>query len=302
MTENDHLLEVLEHPEQITEEFYRNCPRCDQFMILLIRPDFREVFLGLHGSFSRGEEFELIMNHQLDCESAVHKSEFTGHDIREFIIEGVLGAAEFRKMNYAERLTSRDWSAILADTDPDCIWREFCDFSGFDNSDWVNLLACNPEYADCCPLEKLERSDIDALLREQPELAERFGIADAVELYLVNDAPHETGGDDTPFYPPLPPDAPCEPLTVWLKNSFPEMTGTDVARYVHRICFRTESLLGVYSRSAAEKKMTEISPRLKKLKNLRLEIRDKRCGAGGLCYMTSVQKRRGRRSDDGAPV
>ena len=180
MQENDRLLEVLEHPEQITEEFYRNCTRRDQFMILVCGPDFRNLFLALHGSFSCREEFELIMNHLLDCEDAIHKSEFTGHDIQNFIIEGALRVAEFKKMNYAERLTGRNWSEILANTDPDGVWKEYCDFSKFENSDWVNLLKYNPEYADSCPFEKLERTDIDALLRERPELAERCGITEPV--------------------------------------------------------------------------------------------------------------------------
>ena len=142
------ILKVLEHPERITEEFFRNCGRHDQFMILEIRPDFQELFLEINGSFSREEEFELIMNHMLACEDAAHKDEFTGYEISRFIIEGVLRVAEFKKMNYAERLTGHDWSAVLAETDPDCVWKDYCDFSKFDNSDWEKLLTFNPEYAD----------------------------------------------------------------------------------------------------------------------------------------------------------
>lgn len=266
------MLEVLEHPEQITKEFFRNCTRRDQFMILVCGPDFRKLFLELHGAFSSREEFELIMNHQLACEEALCKDEFTGHDIQNFIIEGVLRVAEFEKMNYAERLTGRNWSEILTNTDPEGVWKEHCDFSKFDNCDWVNLLTYNPEYADLCPFEKFGQDDIDVLLREQPELAERCGITDAVALYLVNDAPYEVEENDNPFYPPLPADAPREPLAAWLKQSFPEMTETDVDHYVHRICFQTGSRLGVYSRSAAEKKANEISPGLKELNHLRLEV------------------------------
>ena len=266
------LLEVLEHPEQITEEFFRNCTRRDQFMILVCGPDFRKLFIELHGSFIAREEFELIMNHQLACEDAVHKDEFTGHEIQDFIIEGVLSTAEFEKMHYSERLTGHNWSGILAETDPDGVWKDFCDFSKFDNSDWVNLLTFNPEYADRCPFEKLNQTDIDILLREQPELVERCGIADAMELYLVNKAPYEVEEKDNPFYPPFPVDAPVEPLATWLKQSFPEMTETDVDHYVHQICFQEKSRLGVYSPSAAEKKVNEISPGLKELNHLRLEV------------------------------
>ena len=158
-------------------------------MILEFRPDFQKRFLEIHGSFSCEEEFELIMNHMLVCESASHKDEFTGHDIARFIIEGVLRVAEFKKMKYADRLTGHDWSGILAETDPDDVWKDFCDFSTFDNSDWVNLLTFNPEYADRCPFEKQEQTDIDILLREQPELAEKCGVTDAVCLYLVNESP-----------------------------------------------------------------------------------------------------------------
>jgi len=266
------LLNVLEHPEQITEEFFRNRTRRDRFMILLVRPEFRPLFLGIHGSFSCEEESELIMNHMLACEDALCKDEFTGHDIQNFIIEGVLRIAEFKKMNYAERLTGHDWSEILAETDPDGVWKDYCDFFQFDNADWVNLLKYNPEYANFCPFEKFGQDDIDALLREQPELAERCGIADVMELYLVNEAPYEVEAKDNPFYPPLPVDAPAEPLAAWLKQSFPEMTETDVDHYVHQICFQEKSRLGVYSCSAAEKKANEISPGLKELNHLRLEV------------------------------
>ena len=162
------LPEVLEHPERITEVFFRNCGRRGQFMILLVRPDFRKLFLEIHGSFSCGEEFELIMNHMLACEDAAHKDRFTGHDIARFIIEGVLRVAEFGKMKYAERLSGHDWSEILAETDPDGVWKDFCDFSKFDNGDWVNLLTFNPEYAARCPFEKLGQADIDILLRKHP--------------------------------------------------------------------------------------------------------------------------------------
>ena len=272
MTETDHLLEALEHPEQITGEFFRNCMRHDQLMILIFRPEFKERFLELHGLFSVREEFELIMNHQLDCEDAVHKDEFTGHDIQNFIIEEALNVAEFKKMNYTERLTGRNWSEILANTDPESIWKDYCDFSKFDNFDWVNLLIYNPEYADHCPFEEFEQPDIDTLLREQPELAGKCGITEPVGLYLVNNAPYKDDEEDNPFYPLLPADAPREPLTAWLKESFPEMTESDVAHYVHRICFQAKSRLGVYSRSAAEEKMAKISPFLKTLRNLSLEI------------------------------
>ena len=272
MQETDHLLEVLEHPEQITEKFYRNCTRRDQFLILVCCPDFRDLFLELHGSFSCREEFELIMSHLLDCEDAIRKNEFTGHDIQNFIIEGALRITEFKKMNYAERLSGRNWSEILANTDPDGVWKEYCDFSKFENYDWVNLLTYNPEYADSCPFEKLEQTDIDTLLREQPALAERCGITEAVELSLINDTPYKANEEDIPFYPPLPADAPGESLTTWLKESFPEMTETDVAHYVYRICFQAKSMLGVYSRSAAEKKVAEISPGLKEQNHLRLKI------------------------------
>ena len=267
------MLEVWMHPEHVTEEDFRCCTRRDQLMILTIRPEFRKLFLEFHGSFTVREEFELIMNHELAFEDALCKNEFTGRDIQNFIIEGVLRPAEFEKMHYTERLTGSNWSEILSNTDPEGVWKEYCDFSKFDNADWVNLLMFNPEYADLCPFEKFGQDDIDALLREQPDLAERCGIADAVALYLVNEAPYEVDEKDNPFYPPLPAGAPRKPLTVWLKKSFPEMTETDVANYVHRICFHAENRLGIYSRPAAEKKAAEISPGLKELKKLRLTIR-----------------------------
>ena len=158
--------------EQITVETFRNCERRDQFMILLVRPEFRDLFLEIHGPFSRVEEFELIMNHMLACEDAAHKDEFTGNDIARFIIEGVLRTAEFEKMKYAERLNGHDWSGILAETDPEGVWKDYCDFSRNYNSDWLNLLTFRPEYAVRCPFEKLEQTDIDILIREQPELAD----------------------------------------------------------------------------------------------------------------------------------
>ena len=169
------MLDVWTHPEHVTEEAFRRCSRRDQLMILTVRPEFRKLFLEFHGSFTVREEFELIMNHVLAFEDALCKSEFNGRDIQYFIIEGVLRAAEFEKMHYAERLTGRNWSEILSNTDPEGVWKEYCDFSKFDNSDWLNLLTFDPEYADRCPFEKFGQDDIDALLREQPGLAERIG-------------------------------------------------------------------------------------------------------------------------------
>ena len=265
------LLEVLEKPEEITEELFRSCSRHDQFLSLIFRRDFRELFLELHGSFSCREEFELIMNHELDCEDAIRKNEFSGHDIEEFIIEQVLSVAEFKKMNYAERLTGHNWSGILASTDPDDIWKDYCDFSKFDNSDWVYLLTCNPEYADRCPFGNFELGDIDILLREQPGLAEKCGIRDAVGLYLMNDAPYPAGRDDIPAYPPYPADTPCERLSAWLKAVFPEMPENAVCRLVWHICFKETTLLGVYTHPAAEAKAAEISPGLKGVPHLRLQ-------------------------------
>lgn len=172
--------EVLEHPERITEEVFRSCSRSDQLMILIdYRRDFRELFLEINGSFSYPEEVELILNHLLECEDAAHKSEFTGYNIQRFIIEGALSLDEFKKMNYAERLTAHNWCGILSETDPDDVWKDFCDFSRFDNDDWVNLLTWWPEYADRCPFEKLGPADIEVLLREQPQLAEKCGVRDA---------------------------------------------------------------------------------------------------------------------------
>lgn len=153
MKEN-YVPEVWLHPERITEESFRRCTRHDRLMILTVRPEFKKIFLELHGSFTIREEFELIMNHVLACEDAVHKDEFTGRDIQEFIIEGVLRAAEFEKRHYAERLTGRNWSEILANTDPDGVWKEYCDFSRFDNADWENLLQYRPEYARISPFGK----------------------------------------------------------------------------------------------------------------------------------------------------
>ena len=143
--------------------------------------------------------------------------------------------------------------------------------NGFANP-FISHFTQVPEYADSCPFEKLEQTDIDTLLREQPALAERCGITEAVELSLINDTPYKANEEDIPFYPPLPADAPGESLTTWLKESFPEMTETDVAHYVYRICFQAKSMLGVYSRSAAEKKVAEISPGLKEQNHLRLKI------------------------------
>lgn len=174
MKETD-MQKVWEHPEHITEEDFRCFARHDQLMILTVRPEFRELFLERHGSFTAREEFELIMNHVLACGDAVHKDEFTGHDIQDFIIEGVLRPAEFEKMHYEERLTGRNWSEILANTDPEGVWKDYCDFSKFNNSDWVNLLMFNPEYAERCPFDKFGQDDIDALLREQPCLAGKIG-------------------------------------------------------------------------------------------------------------------------------
>ena len=168
-------LEIWEHPEHVTEEVFRCCTRRDQFMILLVHPEFRNLFLEIHGSFTIREESGLIMNRVFACEDAVCKNDFSGRDIQEFIIEGVLRPAEFERMNYAERLTGRNWSEILSNTDPGGVWKEYCDFSRFDNADWVNLLTRDPEYADRCPFEKFGQDDIDALLRKQPDLTEKIG-------------------------------------------------------------------------------------------------------------------------------
>lgn len=267
------MLEALEHPELITAEIFRDYTRHDQFMILDARPDFRELFLEINGAFTKQEEFEMIMSNQLPCEDANRKDEFTGHDIREFIIEEALRVAEFRKMKYAERLDGYDWSEILANTDPDGVWKDYCDFSKFDHSDWVNLLSANPEYADRCPFEKLEQSEIDSLLREQPELAGKCGITDATGLYLVNDAPYKDEDPDIPFYPSLPADAPRKELTAWLKASFPEMTEHEVSRWLHTICFNSESRLGTYSRSVAVKKAEKLTEDIKNLKNFHLKVK-----------------------------
>jgi len=121
------LLEIWEHPEQVTEEVYRCCTRRSQFMILLVRPEFRTLFLEFHGSFTVREESELIMDHMLDCEDACCKNEFTGRDIQKFIIEGVLRPAEFEKMHYAKRLTSRNWNEILSNADTEGVWKKYCD-------------------------------------------------------------------------------------------------------------------------------------------------------------------------------
>lgn len=268
------MLEALEHPERITAELFCKYTRHDQFMILDERPDFRELFLKLNGAFTKQEEFEMIMSSQLSCEDATSKDEFTGHDIQEFIIEEVLHVDEFLKMNYAERLDGHAWSEILANTDPDGAWKDYCDFSKFNNADWINLLSATPEYADRCPFGKLTQSEIYALLREQPGLAEKCGITDAAGLYLVNDTPCKDEETDIPFYPSLPADVPRKELTAWLKASFPEMTEHDISRWLHTICFNKESCLGIYSRSVAEKKAETISKKINFLKNFHLTVND----------------------------
>ena len=128
------LVEMMVHPERIPEEIFRECSRNDQFMLLECRPDLRNLFLALNGSFSRQEEIYLIADQLLDCEDASHKDEFTGDDdIRYLITEQGLSVQDFLKMNFAERLDTGDWCEILCNTDPDDVWKDYCDFSKFDN-------------------------------------------------------------------------------------------------------------------------------------------------------------------------
>ena len=147
MAETD-LVEMLAHPERITEEIFRECSRDDQFMLLERRPDLRNLFLELNGSFSRQEEIYLIDDHLLACGDALHKDEFTGDDIRHLIIEQGLSVKEFLEMNFAERLDTGDWCEILCNTDPDDVWKDYCDFSRFSSDDWAYVLSQRPEFAE----------------------------------------------------------------------------------------------------------------------------------------------------------
>ena len=44
----------------------------------------------------------------------------------------------------------------MDEQDPDCVWKDYCDFSKLDNSDWENLLTFNPEYANLRLTQKHE--------------------------------------------------------------------------------------------------------------------------------------------------
>ncbi|MBE6372352.1 MAG: hypothetical protein E7055_09810 [Lentisphaerae bacterium] len=266
------LVEMMVHPEKITEEFYRKCSRDDQFMLLECRHDLLNLFLELNGSFTRKEEIYLIGDGVLDCKDALHRDEFTGDDIRYLIIEQGLSVQDYLDMNLAERLDTADWCEILCNTDPDDVWKDYCDFSRFSSDDWAYVLSRRPEFADRCPFEKLEQAHIDTLLRDWPEWAHRCGINDAAGLYLGNDAPYAFDPEQYHFTLPEPPeDAPAGELSAWLKASFPAMSEGEVSFRTAQICYNDKTRLGVFSRAAAEEKAAQLAAGLKKLKHFHLQ-------------------------------
>lgn len=274
MAKND-LVEMMVHPEQITEEFFRNCSRDDQFMLLECRHDLLNLFLELNGSFSRQEEIYLIGDGVLDCKDALHRDEFTGEDIRYLMTEQGLSVKEFLEMNFAERLDTDDWCEVLCNTDPDDVWKDYCDFSRFSSDDWASVLSFRPEFADRCPFEKLEQAHIDTLLRDWPEWAPRCGIKDAAGVYLLNDAPYSYPREQYYFTLPEPPaEAPAEELSAWLKASFPAMSEYEVSFRTAQICYNGKTRLGVFSRAVAEEKAAQLAAGLEKLKHFHLQTGD----------------------------
>ncbi len=271
MTEID-LFDLMEHPEKITEESFRNCTCDDQFMLLEFRPDFLNFFRELHGPFSREDEVRLIVAGVLAFEDASHKDEFTADDIRDIIVEQRLSVEDFVKMNYAARLDARAWCSILCDTDPEDVWKDYCDFSSFSSEDWTYLLSSRPEFADRCPFEKLEQEHVETLLRDWPEWAARCGIKNPAGTYLLNDAPYTFDREEHPFFLPEPPaDAPSGELSAWLKASFPGMSNGEASFRTAQICYSGRTLLGVFSRAAAEKKAAHLAAGLEKLELFRLQ-------------------------------
>ena len=266
------LVEMMVHPERITEEIFRECSRDDQFMLLECRPDFRNLFLELNGSFSRQEELCLIGDRMLGCKDALHKDEFTGHDIRYLMTEQGLSVQDYLDMNFAERLDTADWCEILCNTDPDDVWKDYCDFSRFSSDDWAYVLSRRPEFADRCPFEKLEQAHIDTLLRDWPEWAPRCGINDAAGLYLLNDAPYPYAREQYYFTLPEPPaESPAKELSAWLKASFPAMSEHEASFRTAQICYSGKTRLGVFPRAAVEEKAAQLAPGLDKLKHFHLQ-------------------------------
>lgn len=266
------LSRYVENPDLITREIYQKFTHSEQLTILEYRPDLLELFKDLHPVLTAEDELHLLFNQLITFEESLHKNEFTGDDIVSLLQIDIISNDEFERYRYFEKLTSSHWSEFLSFISCPGDWDKYCNFSDFENEDWVKLLIAHPVYANRCPFEILEPEDLDRLLRHQPELAEISGLHDPVALYLLNSHPYPKDEDCLPFYPKIPKNEQTQKIKIWLRKFFPDITETDFLHLLLSICYEEKTLLGVYNREFAENKLTDCKIALMQLEHFILTV------------------------------
>ena len=245
----------VENSNRITKEIYQNFTRTEQLTILEYRPEFFNLFKELHPILTSKDELHLLVNKLITFEESACKKDFSVDDVISLLLDGIISNEEFEQYKYFEKFESSHWAEILSFVSNPAEWDKNCNFSDFENEDWVKLLIAHPEYAERCPFEMLEPEDLDRLLRHQPQLAEISGLHDPVALYLLNFHPYPKDEDCFPFYPKIPQDKQTQKIKMWLKESFPELTDMELLTLFLHIYYEEKTLLGVYNKEYAQNKL-----------------------------------------------
>lgn len=249
----------VENSNRITKEIYQNFTRTEQLTVLEYRPDLLDLFKELHPAMTPEDELHLLVNKLITFEDSVCKKEFSGDDIVCLLHEDVITDSDFERYRYFEKFTSAHWAEILSFVSNPAEWDKYCNFSDFENVDWVKLLIAHPEYANLCPFEILEQEDLDRLLRHQPQLAGISGLNSPVALYLLNSHPLPKDEAPFPFYPKIPQDKHVEEIKIWLSDSFPELTDMELLTLLLHICYEEKTLLGIYNEEYTQNKLRDFN-------------------------------------------
>ena len=258
MTEQK-LFHYVENSDLIDSGSFQNFTRTEQLTILKYRPEFLNLFKELHPVLTPEDEFHLLLNKRIAFEKSAYKKDFSADDIVSLLLDGIISNVDFEQYRCFEKFKSSHWAELLSFVSDPAEWDKYCNFSDFENEDWVKLLIAHPEYAERCPFEVLEPEDLDRLLRHQPQLAEISGLHDPVALYLLNFHPYPKDEDCFPFYPKIPQDKQTQKIKMWLKESFPELTDMELLTLLLHICYEEKTLLGVYNKEYAQNKLKDFN-------------------------------------------